>query len=289
MKKVGIIDNYISNWHANTYYKLFAQIAKEQNREEYTITHVYTVCDKSKSTGETTDEWCARTGAVKCDTIKEVCDSVDVIMVLAPDNPEMHEEMVQEPFKSGKPVYVDKTFAPDYATAKRIVEYGKACGTKFWSSSALRFDPNFKPFLTSDEKVNSLLVQGPNVFEIYSIHLIEIMNTIMKNGAKAVKCLNNDRNLVFEIEYKDGRKCIYHQVIGSNIPFSAFCDIEGEYRELRCGNDFWYGFAEGLMDYFDTGVSLVDVDRTVECIAVRSALKAAMANVGEVITVEGAE
>ena len=97
MKKVGIIDSYISNYHASTYFKLFHEIAEEENREEYVITDIYAVNDVSPSTNETTDQWCERTGAVKRDNIKDVVDNVDVIMVLAPNNPELHEELCELP------------------------------------------------------------------------------------------------------------------------------------------------------------------------------------------------
>ena len=46
-------------------------------------------------------------------------------IVLSPDNPEMHEELATEVFKSGKLVYIDKTFAPDKETAIRIFENGR--------------------------------------------------------------------------------------------------------------------------------------------------------------------
>ncbi|MEE1075547.1 MAG: hypothetical protein U0K93_08730, partial [Acutalibacteraceae bacterium] len=72
MKKIGIIDCYISNFHSNTYYKLFHEIAEEEGREEYVITHIYATMDLSPTTKETTAQWCERTGAKECKTIKEV-------------------------------------------------------------------------------------------------------------------------------------------------------------------------------------------------------------------------
>lgn len=35
--------------------------------------------------------------------------------------------------------YVDKTFAPDSNTAEEMFEFGKRYGTKFFSTSALRY------------------------------------------------------------------------------------------------------------------------------------------------------
>ena len=290
MKKIGIIDNYISNFHSNTYYDLFHKIAEEEGREEYVITHVYALLDESPSTKETTDAWCLRTGAKKCATPKEVCDNVDVIMVLAPNNPELHRELVEEPFRSGKLVYVDKTFAPDYKTAREIDELARSLGAKYWSSSAVRFDPVLLPYLKGEcGRVESAVASCSNVFKIYSIHLIEILDTVMKGTVSTVTCLSGGKNLIFKLDYKDGRVSFFHQMISAQgVPFTVSLDTEAERcQRLVCGEEFWRGFARGLMDYFDTGVSFVDTENTIGCIAVRSAMERAMENIGTPIAVEG--
>ena len=291
MKKIGIIDSYISNFHSNTYYDLFAKIAEEEGVEPCVITHIYAVNDVSPSTKETTDEWCARTGAKKCDTIEEVCENTDAIMVLAPNNPELHPELIKVPFTTGKPVYVDKTFAPDYKTACEIVEYGKKMGANFWSSSAVRFDPVMAEYLgTPESLVKSAVVAGSNVFAIYSIHLIELINTVMKSGAKTVTCLSGGKNLIFKVDFKDGRSAFYHQAIqAANMPFTLYLDTDNERTvRLECGSAFWRGFARALMEFFYMGTAPIDIDSTVECIAVRTAMVKAMENIGEPVEVEGA-
>ena len=288
MKKVGIIDNYISNWHSNTYYKLFHEIAQEEGSEEYVITHIYTVNGVSHSNGETTEQWCERTGAVACETIKEVCDAVDVIMVLAPNNPEMHEELCKEPLKSGKCVYVDKTFAPDYASAKRIIDYGRENGANFWSSSATRFEPALKEFLSDNPpEVSNFAVSCGNVFEIYIIHLVELMNTFMKNGAKSVICRNNGVILVFEVTFKDGRKAFINQHQGASGPFYCHPEIDGKCKPYCCKDEFWKGFAKAILEFFETGKAPIPLENTLECIAVRSALVKAKENPNVEIEVEG--
>lgn len=288
MKKVGILDHYISNFHSNTYHKFFHEIAVEDGREEYKITHVYANIDVSPSTKETTAQWCQRTGAISCSTPEEVCEAVDVIMVLAPNNPETHEALCAVAFASGKPVYVDKTFAPDYASAKRIIEMGKEKKASFWSSSATRFEPCLQEFLQKDApKVDSVVVECGNVFEIYCIHLVELMNTFMKNGAETVICRNNSANLVFEITFKDGRKAFLNQFVGTNAPFACYPATEGKCRQLYCKSDFWRSFSVALLDFFNTGVAPIPAENTLECIAVRDALKKAVLNPQKEIKVEG--
>ena len=67
---------------------------------------------------------------------------------------------------------------------------------------------------------------------------------------------------MFEITYKDGRKCFYHQTIGIPTPFAVYVDNGTECEAHVCGEEFWYSFAKALMDFFDTGVSKVDVKDT---------------------------
>ncbi len=288
MKKVGIIDNHISNFHSNTYYKLFHEIAVEENREEYKITHIYAASDKSPVNGETTADWCEKTGAIALDTPEAVCAAVDVIMVLAPNNPELHEAFCEVAFKSGKPVYVDKTFAPDYQTAKRIIDMGKRENANFWSSSATRFEPALTRFLSADApNVHTVTVECGINFKIYSIHLIELMNTFMKNGAKKVICHNNSATLVFEVVFSDGRKAFLNLFTGTEIDFGCFPEIDGKCEAIYCKGDFWKGFSRALLDYFETGKAPISAENTLECIAVRSAMEKAMENPHTEIIVEG--
>ncbi len=286
MKKVGIIDAYISNYHSTTYHRLFHELAVEENREEYVISHIYAHIDESPSTKETTKEWCERTGAKACDSIKDVCDAVDVIMVLAPNNPEMHEELCKIPFESGKPVYVDKTFAPDFSSAKRIIDMGKKNNVNFWSSSATRFESSMAPYLNENKNVKNLTVISGFPFQIYSIHQIELANTFMGNGALSVVCTNPSPMLKFEITYTDNRKVFLNQFEGTGATFHCFPEIDGKCVNVTFVEDFWKNFARALLDFFDTGKTPVPIENTLECIAIRSAMEKAKEYVNKEITVE---
>ena len=288
MKKIGIIDYYISNFHTNTYYKLFHEIAEEEGREEYVITHIYATLELSPTTKETTSQWCERTGAIECKTIKEVCDAVDVIMVLAPNHPHLHEELCKIPFESGKRVYVDKTFAPDYATAKRIIDYAKEKGANFWSSSATRFETIMTDYLKEDAPlIDKVTVISGNPFDMYCIHLVELVNTFMKNGAKTVVCHSGSPSIMFEITYNDGRKAYINHFEGTYAKFNCFPETEGKCKQIAFVDDFWKNFSRALLDFFDNGKAPIPTDNTLECIAIRSAMVKAKENIGEEITVEG--
>ena len=106
MKKIGFIDYYLDEWHANNYPKFI----KDAVGDEFVIAYAYGEIDKPD--GKTNREWADSFGVELLGSIDEVVEKSDVLIVLSPDNPERHWELCQKPFRSGKRVYVDKTFAP---------------------------------------------------------------------------------------------------------------------------------------------------------------------------------
>ncbi|MDZ4197914.1 MAG: Gfo/Idh/MocA family oxidoreductase [Kiritimatiellia bacterium] len=74
-------------------------------------------------------------------SLEQVVTDCDGIVVLAPSNPEVHERLSDLALRSGKPVYVDKPFAPDAATARRLIAKAGEYQTPLMSCSALRFGP----------------------------------------------------------------------------------------------------------------------------------------------------
>ena len=136
-KKIGFVDLYISEWHANNY-PAWIKSATKKLALPYEVAYAYAMQDVSPVDGRTTDEWCAAFGVKKCESIDELCEKSDAIIILAPSNPEVHLELAKAVLKHKKTTYIDKTFAPDYKTAKEIYAIGEKYGTPFFSSL-----PNF--------------------------------------------------------------------------------------------------------------------------------------------------
>ena len=122
--KIGFIDYYLDEWHANNY----PQWIREASGGEMEVSLAYGKID-SPIGGRTNAQWCADMNIPQAQSIEEVVAHCDGIIVLSPDNCEMHEELSRLPLMSGKPTYIDKTFAPDYPTAKRLFDVAEAHGT----------------------------------------------------------------------------------------------------------------------------------------------------------------
>ena len=117
MVRVGFIDYFLDEWHANNYPKMLA----EHSNGRYSVTLAYGMIDNPRG-GMTNEQWSQTYDIPLAGSIEEVINNSDVIVVLSPDNPEMHEELCQLPLRSGKRVYIDKTFTNDAATAKRLFD-----------------------------------------------------------------------------------------------------------------------------------------------------------------------
>ena len=117
--KIGFIDFYIDEWHANNY----PGMIDEYNKAHGTDHKVAYAWAETEPAGHlSTAEWCEKFGAKKCETIEELCEKADHVIVLAPSDPDKHLGYAEKIFATGTSPYIDKTFAPDCTTAKRIFD-----------------------------------------------------------------------------------------------------------------------------------------------------------------------
>lgn len=73
MKKIGFIDYYISEWHANN----DPAWIKEIGGDRFDVRYVWAEEYVSPVDGQNTDEWCAALGTERCRRIEELCEKID--------------------------------------------------------------------------------------------------------------------------------------------------------------------------------------------------------------------
>ncbi len=263
MKKIGFIDYYLDEWHANNY----PSYIKKQSDGRYEVAIAYGMID-SPIGGMTNEEWSKEQGIPLADTIEEVIEKSDVLIVLSPDNPEMHKELCKLPLASGKLVYVDKTFAPDKKTAIEIFEHADKHNTKCYSSSALRFSSELKDIPT--DKIYKIYSEGPGIYDIYSIHQIEPIIGLMKTRAKRVMALSDKEHPSLVIEFEDGRLVQMHHKKEAKFKL-AVMDKNNNYVDYQINSDYFSLFIDNLIEFFDTGIVQVPHEETIDVIAVREA------------------
>jgi hypothetical protein len=270
MKKIGFIDYYLDEWHANNY----PEMIHTNSNGEMEVCCAYGKID-SPHNGMTNKEWAEKYKIELLPTMEEVIQKSDCIIVLSPDNPEMHEELTKLPVSCGKLVYIDKTFAPDREAAKRIFDRADSYHTPCYSCSALNFSTELKEIDKNNISVMNSI--GTGTYEMYSIHQIEPIVSLMGTDAKRVMFVGNDQNPSAIIEFSDGRRAQISHFWG--LPFSMNIGFkDGSSKHVEIESDYFSLFIKALIEYFKTGIIPVPHEQTLAVIAIRAAGLQAMQN-----------
>jgi len=279
MKKIGLIDHYLDNWHANN----LPRWLLDETGGEYQICYAWGSLPEGtvKPNGEgakPSDVWCKEHGIELCANAAEVVEKSDVIMVLSPNNPEMHPELCRDAFKSGKRTYVDKTFATDAKAARMLIDMAKEGNTPMFSSSALRFSTELKDVDRKGIKVISS--RGPNSYDIYSIHQIEMLVSLMGPNFTRVMGIGDMESPALVIEFEGGRYATMGH-FGGQCSFNMAISYEnGEKKLIDECSDYFPNFVHDLIDFFETGDVKAPYEETVAVIAIRELGFKALANPG---------
>ena len=278
MKTVGFIDYFLNEWHANEYPAMI-QAYNQKHGTDYQFQYAWAEMDIPG--GMSTDEWCAIHGAERCASIEELCAKCDCVFVLAPSNPEKHLEYAKAVFACGKSPYIDKTFAPDYATAKEIYAQAEKYGVKFFSSSALRYADELNAYMGT-AKVVSTLGGGSNMEE-YVIHQIEMIVKCLGVGAEKVCFTQRADQEWAEIAYADGRYA--KLAFAPCLPFAAVVSDENGSKYLPIQSDFFANLIADIFRFFETGEPSFCKCETLEVMKIREAVIKAKKNAGVWLTI----
>lgn len=254
MKKIGFIDYYLDEWHAQQY----PEWIRQASGGEMEVAYAYGKIDKPN--GIRNADWCRERGIQLLDSIEEVVAKSDYLIVLSPDNPEQHEELAALPLQSGKPTYVDKTFAPDRAAAMRLFALAERHGTPLYSSSALRFEAEYAGADRQGiERISSI---GPGKYANYAIHQIEPIVSLMGTEAQKVMSIGTESSPALLIEFSGGRQAEIRHM--DNSPFSlAVGYASGAYVSLKAESDFFSAFIHNMVNFFRTGKPTVESRETI--------------------------
>lgn len=266
MKKIGFIDYYLDEWHANNY----PEFIRQQGGGNFEVAYAWAKIDSPHPGGMTNKQWSEKYGIPVLETMEELIEKSDYLIVLSPDNPEMHEELCQMPLESGKNTYIDKTFAPNKASALRIFEQADKFGTRCYSSSALYYADEYQNI----EKDGLCVINssGPGTYEMYSIHQIEPIVKLMGTGKKKrIMSGGTDAYKAMILEYEDGRQARFANFL-EGAPFRMNLGYsDGKTVSTEVTSDFFACCIKNMLKFFDTGIIPVPHENTVEVIEIREA------------------
>lgn len=263
MKKIGFVDYYISEWHANNY-----PIWIKNLDCGYEVTHAWAELDVSPVDGRTTAQWCEDFGVDNCESIDELCQKCDAIVVLAPSNPEKHLGYAQEVLKHGKPTYIDKTFAPSLDVAQEIFDMAKRYHAQFFSTSALRYADELKEMVGDN---NFIITGGGSNFPEYCIHMIEMAVKLLDDKVQSTNIVCQGEQRICNLSTVSGKKATL--IYAPKLPFTVASEkADGNTAYVKITSDFFGELMKDMVRFFDNGEVSFDISETLDVMKLRDSL-----------------
>jgi hypothetical protein len=204
------------------------------------------------------------------DSIDELCQHVDAVLLESVDG-RPHLEQARPVLKAHKRLFIDKPMAGSLKDAVTIFQLAKEQGTPVFSSSSLRFAKSTQAVRHGAiGKVTYAETYGPCELEPhhpdlfwYGVHGVESLYTIMGTGCQSVtRGATAEGKIEVTGLWPDGRKGIFRE----------HPDFHGVAKGAKGQQPA--GFFEGylplvveIMHFFETGVSPVEPDETLEIFA----------------------
>lgn len=276
-QSIGFIDYYLDEWHANHY----PEWLRQASEGSITVDFAYGAID-SPLGGRSTESWCHDMGIRQCKTIDELVEKSDYIIVLSPDNPEQHWALCQQPLRSGKRVYVDKTFAPTAQIARDLFSLAQAHQTPVCSSSALRFAKEYEELLSIS--VKTVVTAGPGQVENYLIHQIEPMVAMLQEKPVQVLYTGSGQTDSFAVMLENG-KMGYAHMLGGDAFSAVVQSAEGKVQVISQTTEMFERLMQAMLRFFRDGYPAAPQWETIAIAEILEAAGKAMQHPGEWIRI----
>ena len=151
--------------------------------------------------------------------------------------------------------------------------------TPVMSTSAQRYCASIMDYLER-EKGNTKFMStvGPHDLSNYAVHQFEPIVAVMGTGVKRVKAFAMGSSVTQLImDYGDGRMASFTQTPNPYAEFN-FMVSDGEKGERLDSSDYYVNTMKAILDFFETGISPVAEEETLEVLALIDAAKQARQN-----------
>ena len=231
-------------------------------------------------------------GVVICESIAQLLEMVDFVMIETNDG-RLHLEQAAEVFRSGKVCYIDKPVGATLGEALAIYALADRYGVPIFSSSALRFSPEnvrlregaYGAVLGADCYSPHKVEPTHPDFGFYGIHGVETLYTLMGTGCREVSRLHSEQGDIVTGVWEDGRLGTFRAIVeGPAIYGGTAYTSDGA---VPAGGYAGYKvLLDQICTYFNTGISPVSLDETVEIFAFMEASNLSLRRGGKAVRLD---
>ncbi len=250
--RIGFVDDNLENFHSNVYLKLLRNELKHRG---------FVVAGCTGLRPRAGRKWAEVNGVPWFSDAAGLNEAVDCFMVLAPSTPETHVELCQQVFPFGKPTYVDKTFAPDLHTARRIFALADTNRVPMQTTSALRYtEAQVYVEEVGRRQVRHMVTWGGGrSFGEYAIHPLELAVSCMGPGVQRVMRRGAGKQSQLLLDYTGGRTAVVNVYTGSSTPFAATVTTTTATRHFQVDSGrIFLNTADAILDLFESGKPAID-------------------------------
>lgn len=267
-KRIGFVDYDLNNYHADVYLALLRNDLKSRG---YTVSACWGMKERECRA------WAEKNSVPFIADADELDAAIDYYIILAPTNPETHLELCRRVFPFGKTTYVDKTFAPDLATAKKLFALAKKHRVAMQTTSVLRYTnvQGVVAAMGGQSAVRHMVAWGGGSnFAEYAIHPVELIVSCMGPGVTRLLRRGKGDCVQLIIDFTGGRTAVANVYVNANTPFAAAVTTAKETKLITVdGSAIFRDTAAAVLDLFDTGKPSID---PAESLAVQRIRDAAM-------------
>ncbi len=212
-------------------------------------------------------------GVTLYDTIEELCENVDAILLTSVDG-RPHLEQARPVIEAGLPIFIDKPLAASLEDAVAIFDLAEAHEVPMFSSSSLRYYDSVVEMAQADvgaitgaDSVGPCAIEPthPDLFW-YGIHAVEMLFTIMgPDCEEVVRVHTEDTDLVVG-RWADGRVGTFRGIRNAHSPFRlTIYGTDGIEAERITGS--YRGQLEVALEMFRTGEPPISREETLAIFA----------------------
>ncbi len=224
------------------------------------------------------------------DTIEELCEHVDAILLTTVDG-RKHLEQARPVFEAGLPMFIDKPLAASLEDAVAIFDLADEHDVPMFTASSLRYwDSVIEMAETGVGTVRGAATTGPASIDPthpdlfwYGIHGIETLFTIMGPDCVTVTRVHTEDTDLVVGEWADGGVGTYRGIRNASSPFRL--TIFGTDEVIAEGLSGGYqGLMEVAMEMFQTGEAPLSREESLAIFAFMEAAEESKRRGGEPVT-----
>ena len=246
-KRIGFVDNSLENFHSNTYLKLLREDLKDRG---FTVTGGIGLKEAESKA------WAEANGVPYFSKMKALDEVVDHYIVLAPSDPEVHLKLCKMVFPFGKPTYVDKTFAPDLKTARKIFALADKHKVPMQTTSALRYTnvQDYVQEVGSKEVKHMVTWGGGSSFGEYAIHPVELAISCMGPKVRRLMRQGKGDHAQLLLWFSGARTAVINVYTNQSTPYAASVTTKKATQLIQVESaKIFLNTAAAILDMFESG------------------------------------